>query len=282
MRRRSRLWRTLEALLTAGPAARAGPAAGGPAGGAGLGPGAVAQGPAAARQRPGDHQGPGPGRGDQGARAGGPGTGGAGAAAAAGRAGPVRDDRGRLADPPPPDARRLATLLATVRHLEAKSVDDALELLDLLMSTELLNKAQTGADKEQGPQAPPAGQAVGPAGGRGGGPVRLRRLGRPGRGAAGVAGVGGDRGGRLARRPARRAGGGDRDGAAARRGGPGRLAGRAGRPLPDGVGVPEAAARRDLVRGQRRGRAGAGGDAALPDVLAYRAAAAGAADPRPR
>jgi hypothetical protein len=35
------------------------------------------------------------------------------------------------------DARRLATLLATVRHLEARSIDDALELLDLLMTTEL-------------------------------------------------------------------------------------------------------------------------------------------------
>jgi hypothetical protein len=34
-----------------------------------------------------------------------------------------------------PDDRRLATLLATARHLEAKSVDDA---LDLLMSAELL------------------------------------------------------------------------------------------------------------------------------------------------
>ena len=104
-----------------------------------------------------------------------------------------------------PDDRRLATLLATARHLEAKSVDDALELLDLLMSTELLDKAQREADKEQGPQAPPAGQGVGPARGRGGGAVRVRRLGRPGRGAAGVAGVGGDRGGHLARGAARRA-----------------------------------------------------------------------------
>jgi hypothetical protein len=48
-----------------------------------------------------------------------------------------------------PDGRRLATLMATVRHLEAKSVDDTLELLDLLMSTELLNKANTAADKEK-------------------------------------------------------------------------------------------------------------------------------------
>jgi len=46
------------------------------------------------------------------------------------------------------DDRRLATLLATVRYLEAKAVDDTLELLDLLMTTELLNKAQSAADKE--------------------------------------------------------------------------------------------------------------------------------------
>jgi TnpA family transposase len=48
-----------------------------------------------------------------------------------------------------PDGRRLATLLATVRHLEAKSVDDTLELLDLLMTAELVNKAQTASDKEK-------------------------------------------------------------------------------------------------------------------------------------
>jgi len=47
------------------------------------------------------------------------------------------------------DGRRLATLLATVRFLEAKSVDDTLELLDLLMTTELLGKAHTAADKEK-------------------------------------------------------------------------------------------------------------------------------------
>ncbi|MGH3190136.1 MAG: Tn3 family transposase, partial [Streptosporangiaceae bacterium] len=47
------------------------------------------------------------------------------------------------------DGRRLATLMATVRHLEARSVDDTLELLDLLMSSELLNKAHTAADKEK-------------------------------------------------------------------------------------------------------------------------------------
>jgi hypothetical protein len=47
-----------------------------------------------------------------------------------------------------PDARKLATLLATVVYLEAKSVDDALELLDLLMVTELLGKAEREADRE--------------------------------------------------------------------------------------------------------------------------------------
>lgn len=48
-----------------------------------------------------------------------------------------------------PDGRRMATLLATVGLLEAKSVDDTLELLDLLMGTELLNKAQTAANKDK-------------------------------------------------------------------------------------------------------------------------------------
>ena len=47
------------------------------------------------------------------------------------------------------DGRRMATLLATVRHLEAKSVNDTLELLDLLMAAELVNKAQTASDKEK-------------------------------------------------------------------------------------------------------------------------------------
>ena len=53
-----------------------------------------------------------------------------------------------------PDGRRLATFLATARHLEAKSVDDALELLDLLMTAELLNKAQTASDKEKARKHP--------------------------------------------------------------------------------------------------------------------------------
>jgi hypothetical protein len=53
-----------------------------------------------------------------------------------------------------PDGRRLATLLATARHLEAKSVDDALELLDLLMTAELLSKAQAASDKDKARKHP--------------------------------------------------------------------------------------------------------------------------------
>jgi len=45
-----------------------------------------------------------------------------------------------------PAERRLATLLATVQRLQTKTVDDALELLDLLMVTELLGKAHRAAD----------------------------------------------------------------------------------------------------------------------------------------
>ncbi len=45
-------------------------------------------------------------------------------------------------------ARRMATLVATVAQLEATATDDALELLDLLMTTELIGKARTEADKQ--------------------------------------------------------------------------------------------------------------------------------------
>lgn len=45
--------------------------------------------------------------------------------------------------------RRTATLLATVRYLEGKAIDDALELLDLLMVTELLNKAHSASNKDK-------------------------------------------------------------------------------------------------------------------------------------
>ena len=53
-----------------------------------------------------------------------------------------------------PAPRRLATLLATVAYLEAKSIDDCLELFDLLMVTELLGKAEREAAKEKVRQHP--------------------------------------------------------------------------------------------------------------------------------
>ena len=48
-----------------------------------------------------------------------------------------------------PSSRRLATLLSTVVFLESKAIDDALELLDLLMATELLGKAARDSDKDK-------------------------------------------------------------------------------------------------------------------------------------
>lgn len=60
-----------------------------------------------------------------------------------------------------PASRRLATLLATAQRLETKTIDDTLELLDLLMVTELLGKAQREADKQNG-RAPSEGTPVGP------------------------------------------------------------------------------------------------------------------------
>lgn len=100
-----------------------------------------------------------------------------------------------------PDGRRMATLLATVRLLEAKSVDDTLELLellDLLMATEPLNKAQTAANKEKVRKHPKranasarlavAVEALFESDGRGRGE---RATGRPAGRAADGAGVGG-------------------------------------------------------------------------------------------
>jgi hypothetical protein len=48
-----------------------------------------------------------------------------------------------------PYSKRLATLLATVVYLEAKATDDALELFDVIMTSELLARAerQPNADK---------------------------------------------------------------------------------------------------------------------------------------
>ncbi|MEU8319627.1 Tn3 family transposase [Nonomuraea sp. NPDC048881] len=51
-------------------------------------------------------------------------------------------------------SRQLATLLATVIYLEGKAVDDCLEMLDLLVTTELVGKAETATNKERARQHP--------------------------------------------------------------------------------------------------------------------------------
>ena len=48
-----------------------------------------------------------------------------------------------------PPARRTATLVATVVHLQAASIDDCLELFDLIMTTELLGKAERETNKQR-------------------------------------------------------------------------------------------------------------------------------------
>lgn len=53
-----------------------------------------------------------------------------------------------------PRARRLATLLATVVYLEAKAVDDALELFDVLMVNDLMARAQRQSAAEKVRQYP--------------------------------------------------------------------------------------------------------------------------------
>lgn len=111
-------------------------------------------------------------------------------------------------------ARRLATLLATVGYLESKATDDALELLDVLMATELVGRAEREAAKEKLRRPRSARRGLGPAGRRDGRAFERRRLGR-----AGEPGgrVGGDRDGRAARRAAGRGHHRRRPGAAARR-----------------------------------------------------------------
>src|SRR5262249_58046468 len=47
------------------------------------------------------------------------------------------------------ESRRTATLVATVRHLEQKAIDDALDLFAMLMQTKLLARAERESAKEQ-------------------------------------------------------------------------------------------------------------------------------------
>jgi hypothetical protein len=149
-----------------------------------------------------------------------------------------------------PESRRIATLVATVRHLEAKSVDDALEMLDLLMSAELVGRARTASDKDKARRHPRLARAS----------ARLAVAVEALFDSDGWGGEGEEP--RVSQvwevieavvsraEAARRPGGGDREHPAAGRGGSG-LAGRARGPLPGGGPGPEGAARRDHLRGQR-------------------------------
>ncbi|MET8248055.1 hypothetical protein ABZV31_28820 [Streptomyces sp. NPDC005202] len=47
------------------------------------------------------------------------------------------------------NSRRLATLLATTVHLTTRAVDDALDLLEVLIATKLLAKAERETVKEK-------------------------------------------------------------------------------------------------------------------------------------
>jgi hypothetical protein len=77
-----------------------------------------------------------------------------------------------------PEPRRVATLLATVRSLDASAVDDALELFDVLMTNDLLARGP-GVSQGQGEAAPlsAAVQGRGQARGSGRGAARRARAG---------------------------------------------------------------------------------------------------------
>lgn len=47
------------------------------------------------------------------------------------------------------EPKRTAMLTAVMRHLEAKAIDDALDLFELLMATRLINRAKLATDKER-------------------------------------------------------------------------------------------------------------------------------------
>ena len=96
------------------------------------------------------------------------------------------------------DTRAGFWLLATVVALEAKATDDCLELLDLLMVTELLGKAERESVKEKARQHPRLARAF----------AKLATavevlLNTAESGELGLDEVGADRRGRLARRAAR-------------------------------------------------------------------------------
>jgi hypothetical protein len=60
-------------------------------------------------------------------------------------------------------SRRVATLLATLRHLETVSVDDAVDLFDVLMATMLLAQANRAAAADDALRALPKCQRPRPS-----------------------------------------------------------------------------------------------------------------------
>ncbi len=100
-----------------------------------------------------------------------------------------------------PPLRRLATLLATVVYIEARSTDDCLELFDLFMVTEVLGKAEREATKEKIRQHPGLARASSKLAAA----VEVLLEAKSRDGTVGVRGlVGADRGGRPSGRAPRR------------------------------------------------------------------------------
>jgi Tn3 transposase DDE domain len=163
-----------------------------------------------------------------------------------------------------PYARRLATLLSTVVVLQSRATDDAVELFDVLMTTELLARAQRQTRDEQARRYPRVSKDAGKLAAAVGGHARGHDLGS---GDHAGACLGRDRDGGLARRAAhrgrehhrRRPGTGHRS----RRG----VAGHPGRPVRGGAPVPADAVYRDRIRRHRRGHPVLDALRALPDLL---------------
>jgi hypothetical protein len=157
------------------------------------------------------------------------------------------------------DQRRLATLVATVTQLEATATDDALELLELLMATELAGRARQEAGKETIKRHPRLAWASATLAVVAQVLLEARDWGHRS-GGAGLGGVGGDRGADSPRGGAGRGGHRDRDAAAARSPARAGLAGGAGQEDRHGGGPVQDAHRHYYLRRQRPGRPGAGGD----------------------
>ena len=78
--------------------------------------------------------------------------------------GRLRSGEGRcvdIASGGQPYAKRAATLLATVAYLEGKATDDALDLFDVVMTTQLLARAQRQSAKDQAKRYPRVSQEAG-------------------------------------------------------------------------------------------------------------------------